>query len=92
MRWLLVDKLQGEVTPFGSVTACQKIIGFGAVRRIADAKLGFPAAACGETLISRNMKILKAELVQGSQNKHQAGVRGRSLKSLESAGCYSFEW
>jgi len=29
MRWLLVDKLQGEVTPFGSVRACQKIFGFG---------------------------------------------------------------
>ncbi len=28
MRWLLVDKLQGEVTLFGSVRACQKIIGF----------------------------------------------------------------
>jgi hypothetical protein len=30
MRWLLVDKLQGEVTPCGSVRACQKIVGFGA--------------------------------------------------------------
>lgn len=29
MRWLLVDKLQGEVTPCGSVRACQKIFGFG---------------------------------------------------------------
>ena len=30
MRWLLVDKLQGEVTPRGSVRVCQKIIGFAA--------------------------------------------------------------
>ena len=63
---------------------------------MADAKLRegirFPAAACGRTLISRKMKILKAELVQGSRDKHQAGVRGRSLKTLEGAGCYSFEW
>ena len=28
MRRLLVDKLQGEVTPFGLVRACQKIIVF----------------------------------------------------------------
>ena len=33
MRWLLVDKLQGEVTPCGSVRACQKIIGFAAGSR-----------------------------------------------------------
>ncbi len=59
------------------------------VRRMVDAKLregiGFPAAACGQTLNSQGMEILKAELVQGSQNKHQAGVRGRNLKRLESA-------
>jgi hypothetical protein len=51
-----------------------------------DAKLrdgiGFPVAACGQTLNSQGMEILKAELVQGSQNKHQAGVRGRNLKRL----------
>jgi hypothetical protein len=64
--------------------------------RIADAKLrdgiGFPAAACSRALSSQGMEILKTELAQGSRNKHRAGVRGRSLKSLESAGGYSYEW
>jgi hypothetical protein len=45
-------------------------------------------AACGRTLSSQGMEILKAELVQGSRNKHQAGVRGRKLKRSS----YSFEW
>jgi len=42
-----------------------------------DAKLrdgiGFPAAACGQTLNSQGMEILKAELVQGSQNNSKPG-------------------
>lgn len=80
MRWLLVDKLQGEVTPRGSVRVCQKIIGFAARAE----NVGCEAA--GRYRISSGGLRLDADFSEDEKSSKQNRCRGRETNTKPGCG------